>query len=404
MPGTYGRSTDARRRGNASPSEPDAAIVGIYECVFPTLPVRGFRHAEISYYLEHRLGFRVVHGFSFGDRTRADVHSDFDRYVEAVGRPGWRPNLSHVLDDDVVRPELAYSQMVDFTMRFLPHFEQHRIPFCINITPGGGFAFDSDASDDSLRRIFDSPQFRHAIVTQPTIADYLAERLGLRPESHTVIYGGFAQIDPDESKRTVTAGARPELNIGYVAYNYGNDGRAKGFPIWCEAVHELRKDPTLRFHVVGNWDPEELTFAPAPDDQTIYHGVLSLADLRELFDEMDLIVNPFPVGPQGQFNGFPMSPDAGICGVALMTTNPVRLRTPHTDGRDVIEIEPTSADVVAKIRHYALHREALGAIAERGREMTIRHRSRRRQAEERLRVFEDLVGHEIPPAPPPAPK
>ena len=228
------------------------------------------------------------------------------------------------------------------------------------------------------------------------MADYIVDRFGLPAEQHTVIYGGFAQIEPAESNRTAPAGARPELHVVYAAYNYGNDGRAKGFPIWCEAVHELKSDPSLRFHVVGNWDPAELTFAPAPDDQVTYHGVLSIERLRELFDEMDVIVNPFPVGPHGQFNGFPMSPDAGICGVALMTTNPVPLRTPHTDGVDVIEIEPAAADVVAKVRKYAEDRAALTDIAEKGRALTVRYRSRQRQAEDRLQVFEQLLGRDIP--------
>jgi len=378
--------------------------LSIFDQIHPKYPVGGFRHAEHSYYFEKLIHTVCVHGYSSpwvrGSKkyeTWLDTKRGINKYCLHLQKPQWKSRFYTLNEVSILKTELAYCLMVNSTLKFLPVFEQLEIPFCACITPGGGFFIDNDLSDINCRRIVESPSFRYLITTQEIINDYLLKKIPSLKGRSEVIYGGFSQIEANEVKARPDVYHKKRLDIAFVAYNYGNDGFDKGFDIFCDVVSKSLSSTysKFRFHIVGNWDYENISFAPKPSQDVIYHGVLSRDELIDLYPNIDIILNPYRLLNDGQFNGFPMSPDGSMCGCALFSTNPLSLKTPYISGQDVVEITENSQDIFDSLIYYEQHRDKLKNLAKKGQEKTLLYRSRTAQAEKRIQIFEKLIGHKM---------
>ncbi|AFZ53308.1 glycosyltransferase family protein [Cyanobacterium aponinum] len=372
--------------------------LAIFDTIHPKTPIiGGFRHAEHSYYLEHFTNSICIHGNSRTYKTWEEIKRAINKYCHFLQKPLWRNKFYVINEVGILKPELAYSLMVNETLNFLPIFEKFKIPFCACITPGGGFFLDNEISDINCRRIVESPSFRYLITTQEIINDYLLKKIPSLKGRSEAIYGGFSQIEANEIKTRPDVCHKKRLDIAFVAYNYGNNGFDKGFDIFCDVVTKslFSTDSKFRFHIVGNWDYENISFAPKPSQEVIYHGVLSRDELIDLYPYIDIILNPYRLLNDGQFNGFPMSPDGSMCGCALFSTNPLRLKTPYISGQDVVEITENSQDIFDLLIYYDQHRDKLKNLAIKGQEKTLLYRSRTAQAEKRIQIFERLIGHKM---------
>lgn len=371
--------------------------LAIFDVIHPKMPVGGFRHAEHSYYFENFANIICFHGHSYKPQTKKEIRKAIHEYCQFLEKPEWEKRF-YLLDEvKKLRPELAYSLMIEFTLKFLPTFEKFKIPFCICVTPGGGFCIDNEISDDKCKRIIESPSFRYLIATQEIINDYLINKIPSLKGKSEVIYGGFSQVELKEVPSREDVCKKKHLDIAFIAYNYGNKGFDKGFDLFCEVITKLavNSDHPFRFHIIGNWDSNNIDFAPKPSKDIIYHGVLQQERLLDIYPKIDIIINPYRLLQSGSFNGFPMSPDGSMCGAALFTTNPLNLKTPYISGIDVVEITTDSSEIVKKVLFYEKNRNLLKFLAKKGQEKTHKFRSRQIQAEARTKIFEKLLNHKL---------
>lgn len=115
--------------------------LAIFDTIHPKTPIiGGFRHAEHSYYLEHFTNSICIHGNSRTYKTWEEIKRAINKYCHFLQKPLWRNKFYVINEVGILKPELAYSLMVNETLNFLPIFEKFKIPFCACITPGGGFS------------------------------------------------------------------------------------------------------------------------------------------------------------------------------------------------------------------------------------------------------------------------
>jgi glycosyltransferase involved in cell wall biosynthesis len=314
----------------------------IYDDVLPS-HASPFRTLEYRHYLEFFDRSLVV---SLGSWHFDFAHAGFG---DLRGALDWPDELqSKILDwesgADVV-PRLAYVTFLANAQRLLPYFEARRIPFILQLYPGGSFERNVAASDESLRRVLTSPLCRRIIATQGITRAHLIDRLGCEPAKVELIYGGVfdshVHFDFDRDKRFLGR-AKQTLDICFVAHRYGSDMAQKGYDQFVEVARLLASDSRLRFHVVGDYHPEDVPLGSAAGLFTFY-GPRRSEFFGDFYPGMDVILSPNqPRGIEsGAFDGFPTGAcmEAGFRGVLNCVTDPLSMNVAFVDDKDILIID-----------------------------------------------------------------
>ena len=188
-----------------------------------------------------------------------------------------------------------------------------------------------------------------------------------------MVYGG---VIPGEyfgaaPKRRRFGLDKPTLDLCFVAYKYMPMGRDKGYDTFIAAAHALaQRVPEARFHVVGNYGPEDIDVS-AIADAICFHGIKQTPDFPAFYAGMDLIISPnIPhLLGGGKTDGFPTAAcvEAALSGVGLMCADVMRQNIYYADGSEICIIVPEVDAIVERVLHYRADAQALASLGELGR-------------------------------------
>ena len=251
---------------------------------------------------------------------------------------------------------LGYVSFVMNAVRALPWLTANRVPFVLQLYPGGGFQIDHADGDAKLRTILASPLCRRVIATQTITHDYLRSTFDYPDHQITSIFGGVLETRNGfefERDKPRFPGDKDSIDVCFVAHKYTADLTSKGYGAFVAIAAELagRGPANVRFHVVGGFGPDDVALDPPLRSRFTFHGVQTQAFLRDWFPGMDLIVSinrPFGNRP-GSFDGFPTGScvEAGLLGVLNCINDPLELNTEFVPGQDFVLLDD---DVAAATR------------------------------------------------------
>jgi len=260
--------------------------------------------------------------------------------------PGLKDRVMPFAAGARIAARLAYITFAGNAFRLLHYLESRNLPFILQLYPGGSFGIDQPECDENLRRVLHSRFCRKVIVTQTLTRDYILEKLTCDPEKVELIYGGVFEGRTDfdflHDKRFYPRD-KQTLDICFVAHKYADNLTAKGFDNFIAVANDLaRSDARLRFHVVGDYGPQDLPLGEA-EGRFTFHGRQDNSFFREFYAGMDAIVSinrAFDLAP-GVFDGFPTGAciEAGLHGVLNCINDPLALNPVFTDGRDILLLD-----------------------------------------------------------------
>lgn len=247
---------------------------------------------------------------------------------------------------DLIAP-LAYITFLNNAVTLLPTLTQWRLPFILQLYPGGGLAVDQPETDKKLRSVLLSDLCRKVIVTQRLTRDYIIDRIGCDTSKIEFIFGGVfeSRIDFDFYRDKLFFGKdKNHIDLCFVAHKYNNDIRSKGYDQFVDIARCLAASTSiaLRFHVVGDYSPDDKDLG---DVQGLFrfYGRQDNQFFSEFYRTMDAIISvnrPFVLAP-GAFDGFPTGAciEAGFHGVLNCINDPLDLNRAFTPGEDFVLLD-----------------------------------------------------------------
>lgn len=356
--------------------------------VYPN-PMSAFRYAEFTHYLKEIPGSVML----------SDV-PDFEQHHAflAARHPLLAPRVRR-FDAEAMLPatRLVYNVFLGTTYFFLPYIEELGLPLVMTLYPGAGFGLDNPQSDAMLARMFAYHGLRKVIVTQTETLNYLKAKGYYDAQRVQMIYGVvipqpyFGAALP----RLRYALDKTTLDICFVAYKYTPLGKDKGYDTFIAAAHALAQTmPEARFHVVGNFGPEDIDVG-AIADVIYFHGVRLSEDLPAFYAQMDLIVCPniARLYSEGKIDGFPTAAcvEASLCGVGLMCSDMSGQNDYYAEGREICVIPPDRDAIVDSVLAYRGDPRALADLGERGRARSLSLFNSEVQLGSRMRILQDLM-------------
>jgi glycosyltransferase involved in cell wall biosynthesis len=356
-----------------------------------------FRVTEYNELLRH---FRNAAVYSSGEtfpalgekRDFAAVHAEYGAVYPDLGGKIFRFKPRRK-----VAARLAYLMFLNNADRFLDYLQACKLPFVLELYPGGGFHLEDAESDRKLRRVLSSPLLQRVIVTQKITRDYLTGTMGFPADRLDFIYGGVflhAELASEGLPRRRYGLEKETLDVCFVANKYVPQGRDKGYDVFIQTASLLaRSYPCIRFHVVGPFGPEDFELGGAADRITFY-GSRTTDFFPTFYSGMDLILSPnvpFVLRP-GAFDGFPTGAciEAVLCGVALFCCDELKLN-PFTDGEELVVVPHDPVQIARIIGRYCEDFHVLHRVAEAGQLQARRLFSRECQIEPRLKVLETAM-------------
>jgi lipopolysaccharide transport system ATP-binding protein len=336
----------------------------ILDMAFPS-PLSAYRYAEFKHYLTHIPGSLVLSTLPGFDQH----HAYF-----AAQHPALAPQVRPFSAEAPLPPsKLVYSVFLSTAHAFLPYVERHALPLAMTLYPGGDFGIDDAESDAKLAQLFAYEQLRKVIVTQVATLEYLKAKGFYDAERVEMIYGA---VIPGEYFGAAPAKQRfgldkPTLDLCFVAYKYMPLGRDKGYDSFIAAAHAIaQRVPEARFHVVGNYGPEDLDVS-AIAGAIRFHGIKQTPEFPAFYAGMDLIISPnIPhLLGGGKTDGFPTAAcmEASLSGVGLMCADVMRQNIYYADGTEICIVPPDADAIAERVLHYRGDAEALARLGELGR-------------------------------------
>lgn len=355
--------------------------VVIFDDLYP-YPVSRFRYAEYTELLRRLPDSSIVASLSLLDALgrSGEKAQALEEYLATAPELAARTTLvddasqfaSPQLDTHLTDATLFYTIFVNGAYQLLEAAERHRTNFAFTLYPGGGFLPRVPAFKQKLRALLEHPLLSGVIVTQPHSMRLLRRHfpvLSRRANVRYVFGGVLPEAVPGAHRSTPTDGN--PVNVCFIAQRYDPDGRDKGFDVFREVVRRFTEGPrsnAVRFHCIGPWDSDDFG---ALDAQVTRHGVLSGARLDKVLRLMDVGVFPSRANvlASGAFDGFPVGAaiDMALAGAAILTTNPLRQRTPLRPGDDYLAIEDNAASVGGALAELVDDRGRLDELRRSGR-------------------------------------
>ena len=247
-----------------------------------------------------------------------------------------------------------------------------RSPFIFTLYPGGGFWLDAPNTNEQLKRIFDSPNFRCVIVTQPLTREYLLAGRLCDERRMRLIFGGVLPPPnrPTLPKKQLYGVHKKTVDVCFAAWRYMPMGRDKGYDTFIAAAKLLaRRFEFVHFHAVGPWDESDVDVSGL-GGRMHFHPPMMSDDLKAFFRRMDLIVSPnipFTLA-RGKFDGFPTGccVEAGLSGVAVCASDELKQNGPFTHGRDILITTVSPAEIAEMAGAAISDYESLTELARRG--------------------------------------
>ncbi|CAN5212871.1 glycosyltransferase [soil metagenome] len=371
----------------------------VIDSQFPQRVPLAFRNTEINEYFRRVANVRsyamypmapdagawFTHGYGTTAREYAQSRQGYLTFY-----PQNRRRIRRLMEHRRYRFNLAYTFFLAETYVALPFLEKNRTPFVFVLYPGGSFGLDNEASDRMLARVFASEFFREVIVTQQRTWDYLVGKGLCEPGRMSFVYGGFPAYRAEQVHEKLRYPEdKPTLDVCFVAAKYSERGVDKGYDLFIDAARRVAKqEPSVHFHVVGGFTAGDIDVLDIADRLT-FHGYQRPDYLLDFYSRMDAIVSPNRPGQlyPGNFDGFPLNPDAAFCGSAMFVSDELGLNLFYADGEEIVVIPLDGAQIAALLLRHLKQPEALYALAARGMATTQELFDIDLQVERRLDVF-----------------
>lgn len=375
----------------------------IIDSMFPQKEPFGFRNAETNEYIKRLEGFQsfTMHtmfpeegspfGHSYGV-SKEQFKENKEGYLEFY--PENEKKIHYLESDRRYKFKLAYTFFLAETYTLLPFLEKHNIPFVFILYPGGLFSVLSKESNEMLERIFSSPCFRRVIVTQQLTRDHILKKKLCQKERIDYVYGGIAQFSKkDVQSKKFYLKDKKTFDICFVAAKYSEKGIDKGYDLFIEAAKEISKNaPDVRFHVVGNFDENDIDVSSIKDRITFY-GFKKPTFLLKLYRSMDVYISPnrpFKLY-EGNFDGFPLGVDAGYCGTAMFVSDALKMNHHFTSGKDIVIIPLNGHKIAVEVLKYYNDTERLYKLSTECKNKSQELFDIDYQINERIKVFKKII-------------
>jgi len=255
-----------------------------------------------------------------------------------------------------ITARLAYVTFLANAHRLLPYFQSRSIPFILQLYPGGTFAIDQEDVDEKLAEVLLSPLCKKVITTQIITRNYIVNKIGCDPAKIEFIFGGVfdSRVEFNFYRDKKFYGIHKDtIDICFVAHKYGNDLTSKGYDYFVRIAKVLSaKFSKLKFHVVGDYSPDDIPLNETAD-KFIFYSNQSSSFFADFYPGMDAIISfnrPFVLAPGG-FDGFPTGAclEAGFRGVANCISDPLELNATFIDGVDLLILDNDFERSVARL-------------------------------------------------------
>lgn len=292
--------------------------------------------------------------------------------------------------------KLAYIVFFHNVWAILPKLELYKIPFIFTLYPGGGLVLNDPDLDLKLKQIFQSKQFRHVIVSQYIVYDYLIIKNLCPKEKITMVFGvvlptpSFEPIDDLKKQYPLN---KSTIDICFVAHKYSFQGKDKGYDIFIETARILSNySRDIRFHVVGNWKLTDYDISEIEDKITFY-GSKPTSFFSEFYQRMDIILSPNRANiiNKGAFDGFPTGAvtEASLNGVAMFVTDPLLMNRTFIDNEEIVIINESPAEIAKKIIKYVENPNLLQKLASKGKKKSWEVYNLESQMTPRIKLLND---------------
>ncbi len=323
--------------------------IAILDDFFPNLTT-GFRIAEFNNYFERYPNCEAyVHRFDNHYPEYAATYPQFKDKVKSFDQFDWT-GKSYAL---------YYTVFLSNAAHFTFAYELAGTPFVFELYPGGGFWLNDTEVDAKLKKVFSSPLFRKVIVTQKITYDYIVNGGFVPPDKVAYIYGLVTY--PDYFHPTFHKQYYPKdkktFDVCFVAHKYMPSGADKGYPIFVEAFKKILKTTdNIRFHVVGNFEPNEIDVSEL-GYRIIFYGLKDKRFFPVFFSKMDIIVSPnqpFILIPGKNYDGFPTGCciDAALHNVAVFCTDLLNMNAHFENKKELLIIQPNAEEIAQNILEY----------------------------------------------------
>jgi glycosyltransferase involved in cell wall biosynthesis len=337
--------------------------IAILDDYFPNLTT-GFRIAEFNYYLEKFSNCEVyVHRYDNHYPQYAAVYPQFKDKVKSFLQFDWTGQSY----------KLFYTVFLSNAASFYFAYDLANTPFIFELYPGGGFWFNDDEIDARLIKVFSNPLFRKVIVTQKIVYDYIVNRGFVTPDKVTYIYGmvTYPEYFHPTIQKQFFGKDKNTFDICFVAHKYMPLGVDKGFVTFIETCKKLFKAANnIRFHVVGNFEPNEVDVSELGNSITFY-GLKDKTFFPGFFSKMDIIVSPnlpYVLIPGKNIDGFPTGCciDAALHNVAVFCTDQLNMNEHFKHKKDIFIITPDAEEITKNILEYYHDPAELYRLSARG--------------------------------------
>lgn len=369
----------------------------IYDDIFPH-PISGFRYEEFKVLLCHFESARIFAEPLSYPIVNSDSSMHKTHIVEFKAK---YPELKNklVVKKTVVNinTKLFYCVFLNNIYSNLYWLEKYKIPFVFTLYPGGGFDVENEISNQKLKKVLSSPQFKKVIVTQLFTKNYLLKNKLCSEDKIEYIFGGV--VPQISLEREVTSKKyypeKETFDIVFCAAKYMPKGIDKGYDLFIELAIRLSKDfPFLRFHVIGGFDENDIDVSLL-GEKVKFYGYQKFEDLASIYSNMDIILSPnkpFLIG-KGAFDGFPLGTviEAVFNGVVPLITDNLNQNTEFEDGNEIIIINNEIDLIEKKIIDLIKEPEKLVSISKKSRAKFLEIYSNNYQLNPRIKILKEII-------------
>ncbi len=372
--------------------KPDKQRLIILDDIFPWL-LTAFRITEFNAYLDYFKNSEV-----YSSDPNFEIHKkEYLRYY-----PKNKNRIFKFNKNINFSAKLAYIVFINNAFNFLHVIEKYKIPFVLELYPGGGFHIDNEISDHKLKTVFDSSFLRKIIVTQKITYKYLLDRNLCSLDKIEFIYGGVLPLKyymKNKIQKKYYKTDKPTFDICFVANKYTNQGKDKGYDVFIAVAKILSKKYSDIFsHIVGNFKETDINVKNI-SSKIRFYGRQNSDFFSDFYSQMDIILSPNQpfIIAKGAFDGFPTGccVEASACGCVMFVTDCLNLNVGYKNEEDIVIISKNVDDIVEKIEYYYRNYTRLYEISKNGKKATNALFNEDVQVQRRLKIIDKICNEFI---------
>lgn len=367
----------------------------IYDNFFPN-PYSGFRLDEFSYLLKNISKSKAViefeNAYNFFGLGRQDMQQHINQFGNEFGNE--LKDKIHIPGKfHFIRTKILYTPFYYNILHLFKQLELFRIPFIVELYPGGGMAFNISEIDENLNNILHSKYCKSVIVNQVCLMNYLIDKKLCEREKIQLIYGlpiKKEKLEFNFSQKKRWPILKSNVDLCFVAAKYTAGGEDKGYDIFIEVAKKIAPSfNEVNFHVIGNFGPEDMDISSIAG-KIHFYGKIPSEKLAVHLQNFDIIIAPNRANKvrEGGFDGFPVGccVEASLAGNVMITTDPLK-ENRFYESDEIIIVDPDIDSIVQRVEELILNPEKLYRIAEKGMIKTKELYSVQDQLESRLKLI-----------------